>query len=106
LADEFKQEVFAILQGSPSAMRELRFRGQLVESARSVTSNIAEGFVRFSRSQFRYYLDIALASLVEAENHLRDGVLLGYWTADRCATALRLGKRCFKATIRLKQSQR
>jgi len=82
-----------------------RLKSQLLNAASAVPSDIAEGFVRRSPLTFANLLDCAVGSLVEAERRLIDGADLGLYPAPACDTALRLGKRCLKATIRLKQSQ-
>jgi len=90
---------------SAGAGRDLRLRTQLLEAARSVPANIAEGFRRKSPGDFARFLDYSLASLAEAEERLGDGLLLGYFTARDHAAAFVLAKRTLTATIRLKQSQ-
>lgn len=103
--DEFKAEIYRIVSGSPAATKDFRYRSQILESARSVPANIAEGFVRYSPREFVRFLGFALGSLVEAEARLRDGIQLGYFRSEDCSAAFRLARRCFTATIRLKQSQ-
>ena len=104
--DRFKLQVFGLVRSSPEAFRNFKFRDQLREAARSVSANIAEGFLRYSPGDLMRFLDYALASLGEAELHLRDGILLGYFTPEACEPAFRLARRCATATVRLKQSQR
>jgi four helix bundle protein len=105
LADAFKQEVFALARRSPAASADVRYRAQLLDAAGAVSKDIAEGFVRCSRREFARFLGYALGSLVEAETRLRDGVELQYFTDNECRNAFRLARRCFGATLRLKQSQ-
>ena len=105
LANEFKLAVFALVKHSPAIRQEHRFRSQLIESARSVSKNIAEGFVRRSPATFVLYLTYGLASLAEAEEHVKDAVELDYVTADASAPVLLLAKRCSVATSRLRKSQ-
>ena len=59
LADAFKSDVFALLQGSREAMRDRRFRYQLKDSASGPPKHITEGFVRFSPRDFCRVLDSA-----------------------------------------------
>jgi four helix bundle protein len=101
----FKQNVFRLVRGSPSARADFRFKTQLQEAARSVPANIAEGFLRNSPGDFARFLDIALGSLGEAEVHLTDGIELEYFRTEACAEAFALARRCLTASIRLKQSQ-
>jgi len=105
LADEFRQEVFRLVRASPVAWADLRYKGQLVDAATSVPTNIAEGFLRCS-PEIRRFLDFSLGSLAEAETRLTAGVDLGYFEKKDCEHAQRLARRCLVATIRLKQSQR
>ena len=104
--DRFKLQVFDLVRSSPDASKNFKFRDQLREAARSVPANIAEGFLRFSPGDLMRFLDYALASLGEAELHLRDGIELGYFEPGTCEEAFRLARRCSTATIRLKQSQK
>jgi four helix bundle protein len=105
LADAFKSEVFALLKGSPEAMRDRRFGYQLKDSASGPSKHITEGFYRFSPLDFCRYLDYALGSLREAERWIHDGVEFGYFPEEKCRRAFWFGERCFTATLRLKQSQ-
>jgi len=106
LAEQFKQEVFGLLQASNRASVDRPYAEQLTAAASSVTSNIVEGFLRYAPGDFRRFLDYALGSLGEAEVRLADGIQLGYFDAVSCEKAFRFAKRCLVATIRLKQSQR
>jgi four helix bundle protein len=97
--------VYRLVREHPGAHDDRRYRGQLFSSAESVASNIAEGFVRYSAADFVRFLDYALASLVEAQSRLEDGVGRGYFDLSACGEAQRLGRRTFVAALRLKQSQ-
>ena len=66
---------------------------QLHDAARGPARNIAEGFGRFRPRDFSRFLTIASASLNETENHLEDGVDLGYWTRDELQEVLTLCRR-------------
>jgi four helix bundle protein len=106
LAESFKIEVTRLVRSSHGASANIGFRDQLLNAASSITSNIVEGFLRFSPGHFRRFLDYSLASLGEAEGRLRDGILFGYFTETDCAEAFRLARRCLTACVRLKQGQR
>lgn len=106
LAEQFKNEVYGVLQASTRASQDQPYAQQLTGAASSVTSNIAEGFLRFAPGDFKRFLDYALGSLGEAEGRLADGIQLGYFEAVSCEKAFRFAKRCLVATVRLKQSQR
>jgi four helix bundle protein len=104
-ADAFKSCVFQIVMRSAEARNDHRFRSQILESARSVPANIAEGFRRFSPREFARFLDYSLGSLAEAECRLADGTELGYFSAVECEEAFKLARRCLTASVRLKRSQ-
>jgi four helix bundle protein len=50
--------------------RHIGLRDQICRSAISVMSNIAEGFVRYSRADFRRFLVVARSSNAEVRSHL------------------------------------
>ena len=52
-------------------------RAQLLEAVKSVSANIAEGAGARTDAEFARYLDIALKSARETENHLLEAVSLG-----------------------------
>jgi four helix bundle protein len=104
--DQFKLQVFGLVRSSPEASRDFKFRDQLRGAARSVPANIAEGFLRHSPGDLMRFLDYAIASLAEAELHLRDGIQLGYFEPEACEEAFVLARRCMTAAVRLKQSQK
>jgi four helix bundle protein len=106
VADKFRSEVVRLVLGSAAARADLRYRSQILDSARSPTSNIAEGFMRFSRGDFARFLDFAIGSIGETEQRLRDGIELGYFPESDCREAFRLARLCATACIRLKQSQK
>ena len=53
-------------------------KSQLLRAAASVPANIAEGAGRETAREFAQFLQIALGSVVELENHLRLAYDLGY----------------------------
>jgi four helix bundle protein len=79
LAQQFKTEVFALVQTSQRASNDRPYAEQLTGAASSVAHNIAEGFLRFGPREFRRFLDYALGSLGEAEGRLEGGIQLGYF---------------------------
>jgi four helix bundle protein len=93
LAFELKTQVILLIKDSPAA-RDFKFRDQLADSARSVPSNIAEGFGRFNPAETMHFLDIARGSLDETENHLRDGVVSSYFPAESVGPLIKLIARC------------
>jgi len=79
LANELKQKVYALVEGS-SARSDVRFREQIRDSAASATSNLAEGFGYFRHPEFAKHTRIANASLHETHAHLADGVDRRHWS--------------------------
>ena len=101
LANELKLEVYALTE-SGSVTRDFKFREQLRDAAASGPRNIAEGFGRYKPPQFRQFLDVAIASLMETSNHLRDGVDRKHFTPQDIAPLLPLAKRATGAALGLK----
>jgi len=72
-------QAVAHLTASPLWREDLRLRSQLRAAAASVMANIAEGFGRVGRAEFRRYLSIAMGSAAEVRSHAhfaRDAGLL------------------------------
>jgi four helix bundle protein len=104
LAQEFKREVYRLIEDSPTAKRDFRFRDQLRDSASGVPRNIGEGFRRFGAPEIAQFLNIALGSLAESEVNLTDGIDRRHFTEAACAPAFLLAKRCGKATLNFHKS--
>jgi four helix bundle protein len=60
--------------------RDWALRDQVRRAAVSVMSNIAEGFGRYSRNEFRHFLSIARGSVSEVRSQLHLARDLGYLT--------------------------
>jgi four helix bundle protein len=86
----------------PRVARNFKFCEQVGDSTRSTPSNIAEGFGRSNR-EFRRYLDIALGSLQETENHVDEALRRKYVSNEEHQHFRRLTKRAHKAALRLSQ---
>jgi len=52
-----------IMGGAPNV--DFRLRSQILDSAQSIASNIAEGYCRRSINEYLYFLNVALGSLGE-----------------------------------------
>jgi four helix bundle protein len=105
LATQFKTEVHRLVRRSDEASNDFKYRSQLCSAADSVTSNLVEGFVRYSPAEFIRFLSYALASLAEAQSRLSDGETRGYFAETDTAIAKRLSGRVFGALLGLKRSQ-
>jgi four helix bundle protein len=57
--------------------RDERFRleDQICRAARSIPANISEGFVRYTKPEFRKYLGYALGESAEVDTHLEIAIL-------------------------------
>ena len=58
--------------------RDFGLRDQIRRAAVSIMSNIAEGFERYSRTEFRHFLSIARGSAAEVRSQLHLARDLGY----------------------------
>ena len=105
LTEGLKLETFRLIRSSKDGWRDLRFRGQIVASARAPSKHVSEGFLRKNAGEFSRFLAYAISSIGETEGHLRDGAELGYWLEADCQEALRWAKRSSVAVMRLKHTQ-
>ena len=65
--------------------RDFGLRDQIRNAAVSVMSNVAEGFDRYSRAEFRQFLSVARGSASEVRSQLYLARDLGYVTDDEFA---------------------
>jgi four helix bundle protein len=72
-------DVYKATNQGPFA-RDFGLRDQLRRAAVSVMSNIAEGFGRYTRPEFRRFVIIARGSIAEAQSQLYLARDLGYLT--------------------------
>jgi four helix bundle protein len=100
LSNELKLGVYELLR-KPVVQRDLDFRDQVQDSARSAPRNIAEGFGRYLPREFSQYLRVANGSLMETSNHLLDGYDRGYFTEAEIEPLLILARRSSAAVTRL-----
>ena len=92
LADELRRFVIEFT-ARPNAVKDFRFCTQCKDAARSTTSNIAEGFGRWSHKDFARYLQISIGSLKETRDLLIDARHRGYITEEELLWATIIAKR-------------
>src|SRR5215467_8265071 len=100
LSYTLKREVLAFTATGPAA-RDFKYRDQIRDSSSSAPSNIAEGFGRFRPGDFARFLEIAVASLKETQNHLIDGRDRGYLTNPLYSRLQNLARAALKSTTNL-----
>jgi four helix bundle protein len=100
LSVELRSGLIAITD-RPRVRRNLKFCDQVGDSTRSAPANIAEGFNRSNR-EFMRYLDIALGSLQETENHVDEALERKYLTPEEHLRFRTLAKRAIRAAEELK----
>jgi four helix bundle protein len=88
-AKELSLGVYRVTSQQPFA-RDHGLRTQVQRASVSVMSNIAEGFERYSRREFRRFLSIARGSASEVRSQLHLARELGYLSAEDAASLLGL----------------
>ena len=66
------------LTGKGRFLKDFSFRQQIRRASVSISTNIAEGFERFSRKEYIHFLNIAKGSAGEVRSLLRIAFELGY----------------------------
>ena len=99
LATELKERVFEITARA-AVLKHREFCEQIQTSSRSAPANLAEGFWRYSPRDNARFVRIALGSLGETANHLRDAWKENYITEDEYVSLAKLGRRALGVTIR------
>lgn len=105
-AEEFKFEVYGLINASPGARRDFKFRDQLRDAASGISAAVAEGFGRQHPPEFVTFLRYALASLAEAKTYLKDGIDRGYFAEPDCQLGFTWARRCRPVLRNLLASQR
>jgi four helix bundle protein len=100
---ELRNKVVAVC-ATPALQKDLEFRDQLRNAACGAPRLIAEGFGRFGHKEFRRYLSMARAELMEVQNDLND-LEARHLVTGECITDLkRLVDRALKITTLLRSS--
>ena len=84
LAHELAVTVYG-LTGTGEFSKDWGLRDQIRRAAVSVMSNIAEGFERYSRQEFKQFLSIARGSCAEVRSQIQLAQSLGYVADADCA---------------------
>jgi four helix bundle protein len=75
-ADALRRAIWAVVRRTPGM--DPKFRTQWTDAARSVCSNTAEGFGRWSHREFARFLEHASSSLREIEDLIHEARMRGY----------------------------
>jgi four helix bundle protein len=100
LARDLRVRVRAITE-YPAAAKDFGFCDDIRRSARSSPANIAEGYRRRRPKQFAQFLNVALASIDETENHLGEALEARYIDSAEHNELVALAKRARIASQRL-----
>jgi four helix bundle protein len=98
LATELKERVFEVI-ARPGVARHFKFCDQIGRSSRSAPANIAEGFWRYRPRENARFVRIALGSLGETSNHLRDAWKEQYIDEPEYRTLSELARRAIGTAI-------
>ena len=70
--------------------RDFTFRDQILRSGISVMNNIAEGFDRYSKTEFKRFLQFSLASCSEVKSMLYLAIDFNYITGEEASELMAL----------------
>lgn len=89
-----------------SRLKDRDYRSQMIKSSLSITSNIAEGYGRFSRPEFAKFLTYSSGSASEFRTQLEACVDVGLIQMDVAAPMIELCDRICAMNYKLIQSLR
>ena len=98
LANELKCRVIQIVR-RPRVAKHVRFCDQIDRSSASAPANLAEAFWKYRPKERAYFARIAIASLGETQNHLRDARDRDYLDEAEFSNLWLLSKRALGASI-------
>jgi len=90
-AHDLAVDIYRVTRREPFC-RDFGLKDQIQRAAISIMSNIAEGFERYSRPEFRQFLSIARGSVGEVRSQLHLAQSLKYITEDDFETIYSLCK--------------
>ena len=82
-------DIYSIIKSIPKS-EEYNLKNQIIRSAVSIPSNIAEGCSRKSKKDFCRFLEISLGSAFELETQFLLCIRLGYFNMDQTNETLDL----------------
>ena len=85
MAHELSVEIYKLTMGGEFS-RDWGLRDQIQRASVSVMSNIAEGFERYSRQEFKQFLSVARGSCAEVRSQIQLAKSLGYVADADCLT--------------------
>lgn len=88
-AHALAMEIYQLTAREPFS-RDFGLKDQIQRAAVSVMSNIAEGFERYSRAEFRQFLSIARGSVAEVRSQLHIAKCLKYISEQEFSNAYSL----------------
>ena len=92
IADELRREVYVLTEES-SARTDFKFRDQFRDAVSSAARNIAEGFGRFRPPEFARFMEFSIASTMEVQDLVTDGLERKYFTLDTTKRVRHLTRR-------------
>src|SRR5437773_6871340 len=81
VADELRREVLMLTETGP-AHHDFKFRDQIRDAASSAARNISEGFGRFRPPEFARFMEFSIASTMEVQDLITDGLERKYFTPN------------------------
>jgi four helix bundle protein len=102
VADELRLEMYALTAIGP-ASRDIKFCSQIRDAASSATRSISEGFGRFYPGDFAHFMDFSIASVMEIQDCLRDGIARKHFSPERVRKAESLTSRSLQVPKGLKR---
>src|SRR5688572_23449728 len=105
LAMDLSVEAYRITCSLPTSER-YGLTSQIRRASASVPANIAEGYGRGSKNEFRRFLDIANGSLKELETHIELAVRVNLWQPSDILYTLSLADRVGAVLRKLRETLR
>ncbi len=100
LADRLREMIIAFTGRKP-ANTDVRYCSQITAAIDSACANTAEGFGRYSPSEFRQFLRIARGSLLETQDYLRSALKRDFISDDEHHEMDAFADRAARANTRL-----